>query len=497
LLFNFRLFFAGNHVLRKSSDSSIQATPPLSANSSMRTVKPALRTTSPRFINTNRHDSPEKSKPCSSAVRNNYAPRKISNGHDTSKVAPVNGATQKGKTNGVPFVADVHNETSRRLANTSAIRIIPTADTNSVVNGHCLASSALRNKSNVVASPRKLASPVPGASSIGCAINPSQDTESVCNGASLKKIVSPRPPPLEEDALKLQPTLNTQEIISIPASQPPHLPKPSILKKKSVDEPSDSSSTSKPVSILKRKTLSQDGAVTFSPSVVEREQNKKKQGILKKRRSLDENEVCRRRSFSPDKSILKNARRSSMEELTSILKRDSSETLHEPQGILKRKVSTPPIQSHVTIADAVIMAAARALGEEQPLLDSVRPILKKKGSSEDHTPELVPFENPRPILKKKSGEVEDVPMVKPILKTSRKSSEEELPSAPILKKSDVVECEANGLVRRARSVSTNEHDRAQSAPPNRGQIRPRSLAESGTDFHSFLQNELHWSPPLS
>lgn len=40
--------------------------------------------------------------------------------------------------------------------------------------------------------------------------------------------------------------------------------------------------------------------VTFSPNVVEPATNKRKQGILKKRRSLDESTVMRHRSCSPD-----------------------------------------------------------------------------------------------------------------------------------------------------------------------------------------------------
>lgn len=237
--------------------------------------------------------------------------------------------------------------------------------------------------------------------------------------------------------------------------------KPSILKKKSVDEEIG------PVSILKRKTLSQDGAVTFSPSVVDKQPTGKKQGILKKRRSLDESEVNRQRSSSPDKSILKNFRRLSMEDVNSIVP--------EPHGILKRKSATPPLHHHVTIADTVIMAAAAALGDCQVTTEHVRPILKKKSSSEEHTPENSIGDPPRPILKKKSVEVEDV--VRPILKSCRKSSEEELPGASILKNNERV---------RARSVCGYERAKARNLP------RPLSLAEPGTDFHNFLRNELQW-----
>ncbi|KAL0270902.1 UNVERIFIED_CONTAM: hypothetical protein PYX00_008175 [Menopon gallinae] len=231
--------------------------------------------------------------------------------------------------------------------------------------------------------------------------------------------------------------------------------KPSILKKKMPGDASPCSSDSqksKPVSILKRKSLSQDEShsktnlfsgppVTFSPNVTENE-NPKRQGILKKRRSLDENEVLRRRSGADSnnaefKPILKNQRRSSLEDLggrsrspdylpQSILKRKSSRDEEpeeavsgaEPQGILKRKNFV-----HVKISDSVIMAAAANVGEMPN--ENIRPILKKKSSSEEHsTPELSASEPPRPILKKPSVEVDDMEEKpkKPILKTSRKTS---------------------------------------------------------------------------
>jgi supervillin len=273
--------------------------------------------------------------------------------------------------------------------------------------------------------------------------------------------------------------------IGSPSKQPS-----SILKKKSVDEPfplliSSSVSKQMPVSILKRKT-SQDEAgsvsggnsappppVTFSPSVFEQTgSSSKRQGILKKRSSLDESEALRRRSCSPDmvrwdagsssefRPILKNQRRSSMEELVrrtqspdpqpqSILKRKTSREDEveervsgspEPQGILKRKSATSSNSSssstspHVSIAASVIMNVA-GLDPETDILpldgpmERVRPILKKKSSSEDNTTaDSSSTEAPKPILKKKtSSDVDDLeerPM-KPILKSSRKSSQEE------------------------------------------------------------------------
>ena len=238
----------------------------------------------------------------------------------------------------------------------------------------------------------------------------------------------------------------------------------SILKKKEEVEAPNVPST--PVSILKRK-ISQDeckGAashtppVTFSPSVVEHVSSVKRQGILKKRRSLDESQVLRHRSCSPDvaaggkadaRSILKNQRRSSLEELTrtrspdfhlqGILKRkvskgedDPENSLNSPQGILKRRSGNSSAGSavgsqHVSIATAVILAAAGGAEMVLEQNDHVKPILKKKGSEEhpasDGNP---PGEVLRPILKKKSStdtdEPDDKPK-KPILKMSRSSVE--------------------------------------------------------------------------
>lgn len=71
--------------------------------------------------------------------------------------------------------------------------------------------------------------------------------------------------------------------------------------------------------------------VTFSPSVVEPgTNNSRRQGILKKHRSLDDG----RRSVSPPSSL----RRSSLEELR---RRTNSP---EPQSILKRKTSREEVR---------------------------------------------------------------------------------------------------------------------------------------------------------
>lgn len=244
--------------------------------------------------------------------------------------------------------------------------------------------------------------------------------------------------------------------------------KPSILKKKSIEDVStepyfhhtSTPASSVPVSILKRK-VSQDETksestippVTFSPSVIEPTSTNRRQGILKKRRSLDESQVLRHRSCSPDvaaeerdsKSILKNQRRSSLEDicrtrspdfhLQGILKRKSSRndedadhSLNSPQGILKRRsgassAGSSSTTSHVSITTAVVLAAAE--GAEmllEPFMDTVKPILKKKSFSDEYPNEGIIHDHPKPILKKKSStdtdDSEERPK-RPILKTPK------------------------------------------------------------------------------
>ncbi|KAK5642159.1 hypothetical protein RI129_008326 [Pyrocoelia pectoralis] len=250
----------------------------------------------------------------------------------------------------------------------------------------------------------------------------------------------------------------------------------SILKRKeeatAIAPPVISNTVSGPISILKRKvSLDQVGSqsgtpstatppVTFSPNVVDPATNRRRQGILKKRRSLDESQVLRHRSCSPEmaihgrsdsRSILKNQRRSSLEEilrtqspesgLHGILKRRSSRVdddidppinSPEPHGILKRRSGSSSAGSsthspHVSIATAVILAAA---GGAEMILESdeqVKPILKKRSFSEEQGVDYSAFEAPKPILKKKSStdtdDCEDKPK-KPILKNSKNSVEE-------------------------------------------------------------------------
>lgn len=211
--------------------------------------------------------------------------------------------------------------------------------------------------------------------------------------------------------------------------------KPSILKKKQ-DERGIYVEISKPNSILKRKPIEEISNNLQGISISHR------QGILKKYSSLDEEEI-RRRSCSPDvdinryqefKPILKTKRRSSLEELVrnrspelhSILKRSKafgeeiSGGRSSPHGILKRKISV--MNGHYERRSLDI--------EMHSDTDStVRPILKNKQYSLDFSDiEKIGNETPRPILKKKQwteNEVEDEKPKKPILKSSRKSLNED------------------------------------------------------------------------
>ncbi|XP_055913672.1 uncharacterized protein LOC129947223 isoform X7 [Eupeodes corollae] len=215
-----------------------------------------------------------------------------------------------------------------------------------------------------------------------------------------------------------------------------------ILRRKSSDEP-----TNHIVSILKKKdqadsssTSSNASPVTFASTTMDTPTRTKRQGILKKRSSLDESRYYSR-SHSPDeRSILvKSARRNSLEETQhGILKQSSYESKSdgcpsaEPHhGILKKKdsTSTPSESSHpskhVSISQAVILAAAELCKDivtsssspptsNDSEYDNIRPILKVDSQE---------IRAPKPILKKKSSsETEEI---RPILKTSRKSSREE------------------------------------------------------------------------
>jgi hypothetical protein len=218
------------------------------------------------------------------------------------------------------------------------------------------------------------------------------------------------------------------------------------------------------VSILKRKdssTSSNASLVTFSPNVIDMEpttrRSTQRQGILKKRSSLDES-MRYSRSHSPSSAssesekgcLVKNTRRrNSSEELNhhGILKQKSYDSsgggsaagyssgiggssggYNTPnstsgvQGILKKPSLTPsdPHEQpakHVSISEAVILAAAE-LCKDMIIVDDgqseyIKPILKMESQME---------RRPKPILKKNhSSENEEI---RSILK-SRKSSREE------------------------------------------------------------------------
>lgn len=210
-----------------------------------------------------------------------------------------------------------------------------------------------------------------------------------------------------------------------------------VLRRKSSEEPPQTP-VNNIVSILKRKdpfessSSSNASPVTFSSSVVDTPtRSSARAGILKKRSSLDESRFSR--SQSPDERgiLVRSLRRNSLEELQhGILKQSSYEAKNditpqqEPHGILKKKETPTPIEQskHVSIAEAVILAAAELCKDLVSSSENnnnnnssdVKPILKFDTST---------VSTPRPILKKKySSETEEI---RPILKSSRKSSREE------------------------------------------------------------------------
>lgn len=232
---------------------------------------------------------------------------------------------------------------------------------------------------------------------------------------------------------------------------------------------SEENSTTQPsnniVSILKRKdssTSSNASLVTFSPNVIDIEPTCRRpshrQGILKKRSSLDES-LRYSRSHSPSSAssesekgcmVKGTRRRNSSEEINhhGILKQKSYDssgggsaagyssgiggssggynTPSGVQGILKKPSLTPSDLSHeqptkhVSISEAVILAAAE-LCKDMIIIDDgqsesyIKPILKLDNEQQQER-------RPKPILKKNhSSENEEI---RSILK-SRKSSREE------------------------------------------------------------------------
>ncbi|RZF39379.1 hypothetical protein LSTR_LSTR000900 [Laodelphax striatellus] len=334
--------------------------------------------------------------------------------------------------------------------------------------------------------PKKVASPSSVASSSSRESSPRHKSSSTRLSVSSQPAVdigSPSASPSSRvvnggtngvDAIKPAVANHSGEVVASERSTPPPQPPPTspAIAPSSHQLPTRWSwHTTTPVSILKRKTSQEEAPnqpsvstssaaaaaggvapppVTFSPSVVDPAPSRR-QGILKKHRSLDEAEVTRRRSCSPDtveatdfRPILKNQRRSSLEELRnrtqspepqSILKRKTSReesmenSSSEPHSILKRKSSSVDSEnssSHITIAESVILSITKGAPPAQTTDEHVKPILKKKSFSGEEPPLEAGNSSdvPRPILKKKSSvdcEESEERHVKPILKLRRDS----------------------------------------------------------------------------
>ncbi|KAK0182715.1 hypothetical protein PV327_000824 [Microctonus hyperodae] len=315
-------------------------------------------------------------------------------------------------------------------------------------------------------------------------------------------------------------TINNDDIVHHQLTSNRHQPLPiSILKhNKSTDiEISDEISPR----VLSTVVLDDDNCIS------------KKHGILKKRSSLDESEILRR-SYSPDvyaeinnvesRTILKNERRSSLDELvkrlrspepqhpTSILKRKSSgeddrEDIGspEPQSILKRSSYCGGKSNlsghHVNIAAAV----AKTLGGMESFNDrfsgEVRPILKKKMSREESSSSDPPSLEPRPILKKKSSTESDEHEERPkktILKSSKRSSEESSndsenasPRRLSLLKNHALQRRTNSLpecdaVRPILKNSSSSRSRSSDITPRDLRKRARSVGHENTSNNDWI-----------
>ncbi|KQS43170.1 uncharacterized protein Dere_GG14864, isoform H [Drosophila erecta] len=307
----------------------------------------------------------------------------------------------------------------------------------------------VRTMTAVLPAPRPLHAPV--ARNVSQKFNERTKTDL----AEIKKIAE------QSDALQQQPSVDDNQKMS------------AIMRRKSTDEggaalgATNQNSPPAPnqiVSILKKKehglgecnssASSNPSPVTFSSSVVDHPLagagRCKRQGILKKRSSLDESRYYSR-SHSPDERsiLIKSARRNSLEEAGTglspaqahgILKQSSydssksdgcpSATESQPHSILKKKdsLSTPSdggCHKHVSISQAVTLAAAELAAHDGIPFDDgeeheIRPILKQESTSSEEA-----VRPPKPILKKKSFGEADEHEIRPILKSSRKSSREE------------------------------------------------------------------------
>ncbi|KAL5291784.1 SVIL family protein [Megaselia abdita] len=283
-----------------------------------------------------------------------------------------------------------------------------------------------------------------------------------------------------------------------------------ILRKKSSEE-------NHIVSILKKnnpESGSCSSPVTFSSSVIDTPTHSSKQGILKKRSSLDESRYYSR-SHSPDERsiLIKAARRNSLEASAAdqlfhgILKHSNSNhplesksdgcpSVNEsiPQGILKKRDSPHSVLSnqskHVSISQAVILAAAElsASAENHSSFNDefsdlsldphdIKPILKESSQSFDSQESV---RAPKPILKKNlSSETEEI---RPILKSSRKSSREESTDSEIDNFRPILKPGFNG--------SCESPKRRSLIRENIVQPRSRSLENSSSPYQIFVEETL-------
>ncbi|XP_037720965.1 mucin-19 isoform X15 [Drosophila subpulchrella] len=308
----------------------------------------------------------------------------------------------------------------------------------------------VRTMTAVLPAPRPLHAPV--ARSVTQKFNERTKTDL----AEIKKIAE------QSEVQQQQPSVDESQKMS------------AIMRRKSTDEggaaagglPNQNSppAPNQIVSILKKKehgvgdcnssASSNPSPVTFSSSVMDNPlagaARCKRQGILKKRSSLDESRYYSR-SHSPDERsiLIKSARRNSLEEAGTglspaqahgILKQSSydssksdgcpSATESQPHSILKKKdsLSTPSdggCHKHVSISQAVTLAAAELAAHDGITFEDgeeheIRPILKQESTSSEEA-----VRPPKPILKKKSFGEADEHEIRPILKSSRKSSREE------------------------------------------------------------------------
>lgn len=265
--------------------------------------------------------------------------------------------------------------------------------------------------------------------------------------------------PVPEPEVVIDLTLDHEEPSTSNVATPNHLV--SILKKKDHSDSNSSAVNASPV--------------TFSESVVERrsgDRKSRRQGILKKRSSLDESLYLQ--TQSGDESGSMSVRRNSLGETRhGILKeppsRDGStcsqhtpdvSTPSEPHhGILKTakpedspNSCDPP--KHVSISQAVILAVAEMEDDQDELYDGepdVKPILKSASTSQER---LNGSRKMRPILKKKYSSSETEESIRPILKSSRKSSREEIDSSDA--ESSVRPCLKGDSDRTSKGASSTE-----------------------------------------